>query len=72
MLSGSEWLVLGGAGRVDGTGVFRYGAPAGDSRSATQKGDKFMRDTAGEGCVDPGICAGVQAGQQHQDSKGHP
>lgn len=55
-----------------GTGVFGQGAPAGNSRSAMQKGQKFMRDAAGEGCVDPRICAGVQAGQQAKDSEGHP
>lgn len=62
----------GGCGRVcSGRVVRQWGLPGSMGGAAAQEGQKLVGHTAGECCVDPGVGAWVEAGQQHQDGEGH-
>lgn len=51
---------------MSGRGVVGERASSMRILPAEQQQPQFRRDAAGKGGVDPGIGAGVQAGQQHQ------
>lgn len=70
-----EWVlvdtVLGGDWCVCGGGVVGQRATAWGGHVASQQSKQLTGHAAGKSCVDPGIRAWVQAGQQHQDCEGN-
>lgn len=61
--------VLGGRWGVCGGGVVGQWATAWSGHVAAQQSKQLAWHTTGKSCVDPGICAWVQASQQHQNGE---
>lgn len=56
---------------MSGGRVIWQRAPAARSGPTVQQFLQLSGHTAGEGCVDPWVGAGVQTGKKHYDGKGH-